>query len=204
MPKPDVSELRTKQIIEAAIGVFAEKGFYPARMEDISDAAGLSKATIYLYFKDKDALIKAIAVEVFHHELAELEAARDLPGTATEKLQALMASFIVREEEVEASMPIVFEFYALSSRRPGVQQILSNHLRVSVESIKEILQQGVEQGEFPPMDTEKAAMTFMALLEGTLAQELYASEPDDTNEQLHFSVNLLLKGLQSETMGDEP
>jgi AcrR family transcriptional regulator len=204
LPKPDVSELRTKQIIEAAIGVFAEKGFHPARMEDISDAAGLSKATIYLYFKDKDALIKAIANEVFHHELAELEAARDLPGTAAEKLQALMASFVVREEEVDASMPIVFEFYALSSRRPGVQQILSDHLRISVESIKEILQQGVEQGEFPPMDTEKAAHTFMALLEGTLAQELYIPEAKGATEQLQYGINLLLKGLQNESMDNEP
>ncbi len=203
MPKPDVSELRTKQIIEAAIGVFAEKGFHPARMEDISNAAGLSKATIYLYFKDKDALIKAIADEVFHRELAELEQTRDLPGTAKEKLQALMESF-VGGAEAKASMPIVVEFYALSTRRADVQQILTNHLRVSVEFIKAILQQGIEQGEFSPMDTEKAAMTFVALLEGTLAQGLYASNAGDANEQLQFSINLLLKGLQGEEVSGGP
>ena len=197
MPKPNVSELRTAQIIEAAIGVFSEKGFHEARMEDISQAAGLSKGTLYLYFKDKDALIKAIAIEVFHREQAELENACQMPGTAAEKIQTLMEFFVVRGEDTEASMPIVFEFYALSSRRPDVQQILSNHLRVSVECIKEILQQGVKSREFPPLDTEKAAITFMALLEGTLAQEFYTSDRANISEQLSFGVNLLLKGLQS-------
>ncbi len=97
-------------------------------------------------------------------------------------------------------MPIVYEFYALSVRRAGVQQILSHHLRVSIEFIKEILQQGIEKGEFPAVDTEKAAITFMALLEGTMAQELYTSDAVDVNEQLQFSVNLLLKGLQGEAV----
>ena len=198
MPKPDVSELRTEQITKAAIGVFSEKGFHQARMEDISNAAGLSKGTLYLYFKDKDALIKAIANKVFHREQAELEMVCHLPGTAAEKLQSLMAFFAARGEEMEALMPIVYEFYAISVRRADVQRVLSDHLRASVEFIKEILQQGIQKGEFPAVDTEKAAITFMAVLDGTLAQELYTPEAADVGEQLRFGVDLLLKGLQCE------
>ncbi len=54
------------------------------------------------------------------------------------------------------------------------------------------------------MNIEKAAITFMALLEGTLAQELHMPDAKDAAEQLQYGVNLLLKGLQGEAMDGEP
>ena len=56
-PKPDVSEERKQQILEAASEVFSQKGFDNARMEDIAEQTGLSKGSLYLYFKSKDDLI---------------------------------------------------------------------------------------------------------------------------------------------------
>jgi AcrR family transcriptional regulator len=74
-PKPNVSNQRTAQIIEAATTVFAAKGFDHATMDDIADQAGINKATIYLYFDSKDALIRAVAGALFARELADLQAA---------------------------------------------------------------------------------------------------------------------------------
>ena len=56
---------RKEQILEAAATVFSQFGLYQARMEDIAAEAGLSKGTIYLYFKDKDPLIQALAEQIF-------------------------------------------------------------------------------------------------------------------------------------------
>ena len=61
-PKPDVSEERTAQIITAAMQVFAQQGLEKARMDDIASESGLSKGTLYLYFKSKDAIISAIFI----------------------------------------------------------------------------------------------------------------------------------------------
>jgi AcrR family transcriptional regulator len=46
-------EERPKQILEAALAVFAERGLAAARLEDIARHAGLSKGTIYLYFPNR-------------------------------------------------------------------------------------------------------------------------------------------------------
>ena len=46
-PRPDVSEERKQQILEAAIAVFARLGFRAARMDDVAEQAGLSKAALY-------------------------------------------------------------------------------------------------------------------------------------------------------------
>jgi AcrR family transcriptional regulator len=52
--------LRRRAVIEAALDEFIENGFTAARMEDIARRAGVAKGTIYLNFKDKDALFLAI------------------------------------------------------------------------------------------------------------------------------------------------
>ena len=53
-------EERPSQILDAALEVFAEHGMAAARLEDIAKRAGVSKATIYLYFPNKEALFRAV------------------------------------------------------------------------------------------------------------------------------------------------
>jgi AcrR family transcriptional regulator len=53
-------EERPKQILEAALAVFAERGLAAARLEDIARRAGLSKGTIYLYFPNKEELFREV------------------------------------------------------------------------------------------------------------------------------------------------
>ena len=54
-------EERPRQILGAALDVFAEKGFARATMDEIAEAAGITKGTIYLYFKSKkDLLLEVI------------------------------------------------------------------------------------------------------------------------------------------------
>jgi AcrR family transcriptional regulator len=59
-PRPDVSEERQNQILEAAVAVFARVGFRTARMDDMAEQAGLSKGALYLYYQSKDAIIAAL------------------------------------------------------------------------------------------------------------------------------------------------
>ena len=51
---------RPKEILEAALAEFVEKGFAAARLDDVAARAGLSKAAIYLYFEDKMALFQGV------------------------------------------------------------------------------------------------------------------------------------------------
>src|ERR1700737_2488297 len=53
-------EERPKQILDAALAVFAERGLASARLEDIAKRAGLSKGTIYLYFPNKEELFREV------------------------------------------------------------------------------------------------------------------------------------------------
>ena len=86
-------ERRRQQIIVAAKRVFSDKGFNKATMEDIAKEAELSPGTLYLYFKDKDALIATLVEDSFEHLMEDLEALRtDLNPLAF--LRAIMRAYI--------------------------------------------------------------------------------------------------------------
>ena len=54
------AEDRPREICAAALEIFAEKGFAAAKLDEIAKRAGVSKGTLYLYFKDKEQLFRAV------------------------------------------------------------------------------------------------------------------------------------------------
>ncbi len=194
-PKPDVSEQRTVQIITAATAVFAEKGFDGATMADIAAEAGINKATIYLYFDSKDALIHAIAERMFAQELTDLRVAAEASGTAIERLTAFYESIIADEAGVLPLMPIIYEFYALGLRREDVRVVIANFLNQSAALLASIIQEGVESGEFAPTDADKAARALDGLMSGTVLHWVYAPKEVDIDAQFRYGVRLIFRGL---------
>jgi len=200
-PRPDVSEQRTAQIIEAAIAVFSEKGFDGATMDDIAGRIGINKATIYLYFDSKDALIRAIAEDIFARELTDLQSARDMPAAAAERLTAFYEALIDDDAELLPLMPILYEFYALGLRRDDVRAVLSGFIRRSAGLLEAIIRDGIASGEFAPTDARAAALALDALISGTTLHWVYAPDEVDINAQLRFAVRLVLRALASDDAG---
>src|SRR4051812_8843758 len=90
-PRPDVSETRKSQILQAAMTVFTRLGLERARMDDIVAESGLSKGALYCYFKSKDDLIAAALDSVFTRELGNLEALLGAEGSVHQRLLAFVA-----------------------------------------------------------------------------------------------------------------
>ena len=195
-PKPDVSKQRIAQITQAAITVFSKKGFNSATMSDIAAEAGINKATIYLYFDSKESLIQSIAEYLFDREIADLEAAYALEGTAVTRLNTFYEALIADTTEVLPLMPIVFEFYALGQRNEKVRAILDAFIKQSATLLQSIILDGIAAGEFVSVDAEKAARTLLALLDGIAIQWAY-DKHIDVNAQIQFGVQLILQGMMT-------
>jgi AcrR family transcriptional regulator len=80
-------EERPKQILDAALSVFAERGLAAARLEDIAKLAGLSKGTIYLYFPNKEELFREVVRTTVVAYIARAEASFQ---SETDPLQGLL------------------------------------------------------------------------------------------------------------------
>src|SRR5919201_6323793 len=86
-------EERLRQIIEAALEVFGERGLAGARLEEIAKRAGVSKGTIYLYFPNKEALFCEMIRQMVGQTIEQTEARIvSSHGTATEQLGEYMRS----------------------------------------------------------------------------------------------------------------
>lgn len=93
-PRKAEPEARKAAILDAALHVFAERGYEAARLDDVAGRAGVAKGTLYLYFKDKETLFEEVvrsAVSPVLEHLTALAATPDLPFDKA--LDALYAMF---------------------------------------------------------------------------------------------------------------
>jgi len=89
---------RKKAILDAALTVFAERGFGAARLDDVAARAGVAKGTLYLYFKDKETLFEEVVRGVVSPVLERVSALASAPDMPFDK--ALEALFSMFEREV--------------------------------------------------------------------------------------------------------
>ena len=196
-PRPDVSEERRNQILEAAMAVFARQGFEQARMDDIAQEVGLSKGALYLYFKSKDAIISAILQFFFSAAMKKLQGFLESEETPSVREQLLrLNQYYVGEMKWMVSMlPISFQFYAVAARQKTVRQFLKRYFKDYREVLAALIQRGIDRGEFRPFHAEDVAIAITALYEGLAL--LWMVDPDATTwEQTgERSLLLLLDGL---------
>jgi AcrR family transcriptional regulator len=165
-PKQDLTTERQAQILNAAEKVFNRLGFNKARMDDIVAESGLSKGTLYWYYKSKDALILALLDRIFVGELSQLEKLIDAEGTASERLEKLMQTVSHEMARLKHLMPLLFEFVALAARRKSVRNTLGGYYRRYHRLFSRILQQGIDSGELVDIDADEAALAIIGLGEG--------------------------------------
>src|SRR5215472_19130947 len=81
---------KRQRILDAAVRVFAKKGFYATRVSEIAMAAGVADGTIYLYFESKDALLVSLFEDRVERLLAFLAAELPRARTAPDKLRRVI------------------------------------------------------------------------------------------------------------------
>ncbi|NTU62077.1 MAG: TetR/AcrR family transcriptional regulator [Chloroflexi bacterium] len=194
MPKPDVSAERVPQIVEAAMKVFARKGFAAARMEDIAQEAGLSIGGVYWYFKSKDDVIVGIMQAIIDADVKALRELLEAPGTVRDRLAQYVLATI--EEAIETT-PLSYELYGLALRDTKVRKHIRSFFTAYRDVLAEFVRQGIQRGELRDVDANLAATTFAALYEGMLEMALLDPKSVVAETTLPAALDLLMAGLSA-------
>jgi AcrR family transcriptional regulator len=194
--RPDSSEIRRNQILDAATKVFVRLGFQHARMDDIVEESGLSKGTLYWYFKSKEDIINAILRRLFTGELENLENLLVAEGTASERLMQLTNDRVTGMKRMSYLVPIIFEFYAVAVHQQWVQQFIGDYLKHFRKLLEDLIQQGIDRGEFRPVNATKAAISFASLYEGLTLHWLMDPQTVQWEILSENSIPMLLDGLK--------
>jgi AcrR family transcriptional regulator len=194
-PRPDVSEERKAQILEAATIVFTKHGFADARMDDIVAQSGLSKGAIYWYFDSKDAIIVSILDQIFDYETGYIRELLEREDSAKMKLEVFVETTIKELEKMKPLMPIFFDFWSLSVRKKTINQAIKRYYQSFLDLVEPVLEQGIEQGEFRPVVVSETAIAIGAMLEGTILFYVYFSDIIDLERQFRTNLDLILEGI---------
>jgi AcrR family transcriptional regulator len=198
MARPDVSEERKNQILDAAAVVFSRRSFHQARIDDIASEAGLSKGAIYWYFKSKDDIIMALVERVVFAETQELPAILgDESRSARERLLYLTRYFSHATTRSVELLPLIYEFYAFAARQDKPHPFFQAMMQRFREILLPLIQQGIDRGEFRPVDPEVILITYSALYEGLEIIWKLTMDKDrvQMEELTRQSMQLLLDGL---------
>jgi TetR/AcrR family fatty acid metabolism transcriptional regulator len=195
-PAPAIDKRR--QILDAAIRVFARQGFHSTRVSDIADEAGVAYGLVYHYFKSKDEVLNELFTERWSLLLAAIEEADRGERAPRQKLEAV-AGFIVDSyrHDPELMKVIIVEVTraANSFGRTHLPEI-----RRAYDSIARIVAEGQESGEFRrDVDSTFASMYFYGAIEQLLSGwifELIPASDADFDQARSLVVATICDGLE--------
>ena len=198
-PRPDVSEKRKDQILDAASEIFAEKGVHESRMDDIVEKTGLSKGALYWYFKSKDEILIGIFDRMFNREFTDLEKIQLSDVTATEKISIFTERALKDLGRMFRLMPLAYEFLSLAFRRKFVQDALKRYINRYLVTVENIIQQGIQSGEFRQVNPSEVAIALGAIFEGTILLWVYDNTKVRPVDHIRTGTHILLDGIKSES-----
>lgn len=195
-PRPDVSDERRPQIIEAAIRVFTRTGYRKATMPEIAREAGLSVGGIYWYFKGKEDLVIAILRQCFQSDQTALESLLNADLPAGQKARAFAQNYIENFNAYAWFNGISAEFYGESAHDPIVREHIQEYLSHYRQALVTLIEQGVQRGEFRPVNPYDAANAILGLEEGLAV--LLVADPGNVRwkEAFETGIGLILAGLE--------
>jgi len=194
--KKESAERRKTQILDAAMDVFSRLGFSKARMDDIVQESGLSKGAIYWYFKSKDSIIAAILDRIFSREHRALQDILIGEGAVSDRLIRLVRKSAQHTMSLKFSIPLMFEFYALAAHHEQVRSALQRYYDTYRNDLVRLIQEGIDSGEFVPVDADKVALSIIATIEGLIL--LWTIDPERVflEEDVLNAVGIIIAGLR--------
>ena len=194
MPRPDVSQKRTAQILDAATAVFARSGVHQASMDDIA----LSKGSLYVYFESKDDIITAVRERLLKVNLEAMRALLAAPEPAGQRLLALTRRVAQEVERTSTLLSIKYELYAVAVRSESVRMAFQEYFKTYREILVGLIRQGMEGGEFKDVDAREVAVAVMAVFEGLILLSAMDPQSVEWDQVSKLAVGLLTTGLRSE------
>jgi len=193
---PDTSEIRRNQILDAATKVFVRQGFQHARMDDIVEESGLSKGTLYWYFKSKEDIINAILRRLFTGDLEYIDNLLQAEGTVSERLIQLTDHRITGLQSMSSLVPIIFEFYAVAVHQQWVKQFINEYFQHFLTLLEQLIQQGIDSGEFRKVNARNTAISIASSYEGLTLHWMIDPQTVQLEILNDNSIPLLLDGLK--------
>jgi TetR/AcrR family transcriptional regulator, fatty acid metabolism regulator protein len=137
-------EDKRRQLLDAAVRVFARKGFHASRVGDIAEEAGVAHGLLYHYFKSKDQVLEAVFHENWSVLLARIASVEETDEPAADQLRHIAAIVLRTWLHLPDVVRVVIQEFG---RSPELAERLAE-LTQPIDAIQRVITRGIERGEF--------------------------------------------------------
>ena len=199
-PTREQAQQRQEELLAAALDVFLEHGFEQATVEQIATAIGMSKRTIYAYYRDKESLFRA-AVERAIDRYTVPHAALD--ALVADDLETTLRA-VGRLRVANVSNPISIKLQrtlaAQSHRFPDLfETAFERGVGPTIAFMRELFARHQARGEVRVDQPVRAATAFLSVVVGGAARIIVAGAPlseEEIEARIEFGVELFLNGIR--------
>jgi AcrR family transcriptional regulator len=187
-------EVKSK-IVESALIAFSKHGYDKTRMDDIAEAAKVSKGTLYLYFRSKEELFYAISET---NILRLKEQLSTLMATRKEELVSNAEKFYenFHNETGQDFDKVFFEIIAESSRNPKLKRMLYDHRLRIIDIVTEYLNLQVEKDLFAKdIDIKAISAGLVSLFNGLSISKVSGMCESSNKQAWKETIRAIFKGI---------
>jgi AcrR family transcriptional regulator len=196
LPLSKEEKMRAK-VMEAAQQLFQQHGLLKVTMEDVAQAIGKGKSTLYYYYKSKEEIFEAMIDLEITQVLRHIQLAVDQSITATAQLEAF---YTTKTQQVQRRLTL-YRTLSRDIRQQGefLSQIHQKYSQREIAILKHILEHGLETGEFNALAGQELDIVAHALATSThgLEQEMLYEQASDVSQAAgKMLLRLLIAGMK--------
>lgn len=193
--KKEPKSVHRNNITFAAQMLFMEKGIEASSMDDIAKAAGYSKATLYVYFKNKEEIIGVLVLESMKKLYAYLSAALEQKETTKDRYDLICNGLVQYQEEFPFYFKMALDKINIDFENGAYLQEEKETYHIGEEineKIKQFLSTGINRGEIrKDIEIMPAIFTFWGMLSGFI--QTAANKEAYIEKELKLSKQQFLK-----------
>ena len=187
--------IRKDQILDAALTVLVKNGYERSRMDDVVQESQLSKGAIYWYYKSKKEMyLDLINFWVLRYSvtLNHIVEEDELPS---QQLKNLFQYFINQNESDPQPFVALTEFWSMAQKDPDFRKKLQKVYTHFLELIEEIIERGVQSGEFKKVNGRITALSIMVNIESINWFTIFEAHGVSVTEYMETITDFILSGL---------
>ena len=191
-------EKRKEKVFKAAVWCFNRKGYYETTIDAIAAKAKVSKGSIYYYFKSK----KELFLELFHYRVNkyfdQIKTHIQEGHSPDERLRMFISKSSQFLKENEDFFRFCLEFLSMGVREPEIRKVMTIFYKDSIDTFKQLLEEGVKSGKFKDLGSDRVARTIYFLFMGVFFTYFSVNVDFDLNKQHKFHINNILTALKKQ------
>ena len=180
------------RLLDAAMRLFAQKGFESASMRELAEAAEVTRPTLYYYFGSKEGLYLELVERLCATVENSILQSMVPQGTARVRLKSFVLKILDSIIE-DAGNQRFFFVISLDPRRNNLSSFHERMRNFIAAVVELLLEEGVEKGEFETDDVKCITKLILALVDSFIYNQIFLAYPKSNRDETEKMLDVLLE-----------